>query len=93
MHLDTVVEVPPGMKSIGSSFRCEVQLLYQKSRVLGIQGHPEATAFVIKESLNARLCQNLIDRETHQEALSQADRAHDGRLFSRAVPRFLFGDC
>jgi GMP synthase-like glutamine amidotransferase len=91
MHLDAVVELPPGMEIIGSSSRCDVQLLYQKGRVLGIQGHPEANAFVIKESLNARFCQNLIDSDTYQQALSHADGAHDGGLFSRVVPRFLFG--
>ncbi|KAH6887412.1 class I glutamine amidotransferase-like protein [Thelonectria olida] len=93
MHLDAVVELPPGMDIIGSSSRCDVQLLYQKGRVFGIQGHPEANSFVIKESLKARLCQNLIDSDTYHDAMSQADRVHDGKLFSRVVPRFLFDDC
>jgi GMP synthase-like glutamine amidotransferase len=91
MHLDAVVEIPPGTKIIGSSSRCDVQLLYQKGRVLGIQGHPEANAFVIEKSLDARLEDNLIDEKTYQEAVSQADRKHDGEMFSRVIPKFLFG--
>ncbi|KAF7555159.1 hypothetical protein G7Z17_g2380 [Cylindrodendrum hubeiense] len=90
MHLDTVVETPPGMEILGSSAISEVQFMYEPGRVLGIQGHPEANAFIIKQYLDSRFEQNLIEDREYQEALSKIDSEHDGDLFAKAIPKFLF---
>ncbi|KPM35280.1 hypothetical protein AK830_g11291 [Neonectria ditissima] len=88
MHLDTVVDAPPGMEVIGSSARSSVQLLYEPGRILGIQGHPEANPFQIKEYLHSRFAENLISADVYEEALSKVHDKQDGDAFSAALPKF-----
>ncbi|KAH7010077.1 class I glutamine amidotransferase-like protein [Ilyonectria destructans] len=90
MHLDTVVGIPPGMEIIGSSAISEVQFMYEPGRVLGVQGHPEANGFIIKKYLESRFEKDLIEARQYEEALSKIDTKHDGDVFAKAVPKFLF---
>ncbi|KAK7409222.1 hypothetical protein QQX98_008598 [Neonectria punicea] len=91
MHLDTVVDVPPGMEIIGSSPQSNVQLLYEPGRILGIQGHPEANPFQIKKFLDSRLEEKLIEADTYQEALLRVDDKQGGDVLSKALPKFFVG--
>ncbi|KAH7123489.1 class I glutamine amidotransferase-like protein [Dactylonectria estremocensis] len=89
MHLDTVVDLPSGMQTLGSSAISEVQFMYEAGRVLGVQGHPEANGFIIKDNLDSRFEKNLIEVEEYEAALSKINLEHDGDVFAKAIPKFL----
>ncbi|KAF3035215.1 hypothetical protein E8E12_003521 [Didymella heteroderae] len=41
MHKDIVFEYPEGVEPLGGSPRCLTQGMYQKNRLISVQGHPE----------------------------------------------------
>jgi GMP synthase-like glutamine amidotransferase len=89
MHLDAVMALPAGAEVIGSSEKCEAQLVYQQDRLLGIQGHPEVNGALVAHMLEIRLRERLISRATYNAAMAKIEASHDGDKLAAFVHRFL----
>jgi GMP synthase-like glutamine amidotransferase len=89
MHLDAVVALPAGTEIIGSSDKCNAQLVYQKDRLLGIQGHPEVDGALVTHMLGIRLREGLISQATYDMAIAKVEASHDGDKLAAFVNRFL----
>lgn len=91
MHKDAVIQAPPGIDVIASSPRCDVQVMYQRGRVLSFQGHPEFDGDVSMSWLNERYEENLVSQDLYDDAVARVRIDHDGMVVMRAVCEFLFG--
>lgn len=89
MHLDAVVELPTGSEIIGSSEKCSAQLVYEKNKLLGIQGHPELDDVLAEHMLMIRLKEGLITQKTYDEALAKVGEDHDGPRLTSFIKKFL----
>lgn len=89
MHRDAVVEAPQGIDVLGSSPRCDIQIMHSPGRVLAVQGHPEFNAFITGQLIELRHEQGLFDDKLFKDAASRASIDHDGAVFWEVACRFL----
>lgn len=89
MHRDAVIQIPPGVDVIGTSERCDSQILYERGRLLTTQGHPEFDALTCREMLEERRHGGILSEEAFEDAVALAEGGHDGDVFWRVVWRFL----
>ncbi len=54
MHQDEIRGMPTGAHLLASTEKCENQGMYQKGRLITVQGHPEYTEEIVEYSLHAR---------------------------------------
>lgn len=89
MHRDAVITIPQEIDVIGTSQRCDSQILYRPGRLLTTQGHPEFDALTCREMLEERRSGGILSGEEFEEAVSKVDVRHDGELFWKVIWRFL----
>lgn len=89
MHRDIVTANPPDSISLAHTDLCPVQGFYRPQRYITVQGHPEFTGAIVTEILKTRNKQGIFTDDFLEEALSRADREHDGVAVARGFLRFL----
>nr|POE71963.1 putative glutamine amidotransferase-like protein c13c5.04 [Quercus suber] len=89
MHRDIVYAYPLGVEALGHTDRCEVQGMYQRARLISVQGHPEFSAPIVQELLERRHEQGILDDAMFQDGMSRVENEHDGVAISAAFIRFL----
>lgn len=91
MHRDAVTKLPPNVKAIGQSSRCDTQIMYEPGRVLGLQGHPELDGLTAKRLLQQRSDAGILDKETFEDAMARVEHDHDGLVVAEGIWRVLTG--
>lgn len=89
MHRDIVYDYPSAVEQLGGTSCCAVQAMYQKNRLISVQGHPEFNGDIISEILQRRYDQGIFNEAMYNEAMSRAQTHHDGVKVSAAFLRFL----
>jgi len=89
MHRDAVLEVPKGLVNLGSSPSCAIQGLYQPSRVISFQAHPEFDGFIMDEILKTRRDQGIFTDDMFADGTTRAQQHHDGVLMATKIWEFL----
>jgi len=69
MHRDMLPACPANVEVLGWSERCQVQVMYQKGRLLSMQGRPEYHRSIVDELLE-RHGPIVFGEETYNEAKS-----------------------
>lgn len=89
MRRDTVVANPPGVKPLGSSPMCENQGMYVQRRLFTVQAHPEFKHDIVKEIIEVRKEQKIIDESLAADGMRRVMDRHDGYIVGKAFVRFL----
>lgn len=89
MHKDIVYYYPQGVEDLAWSDKCKVQSMYIPKRVITVQGHPEFNEAIVRELLDTRREQNILDEATYRDAIARVTKPHDGVLVGEAFLRFL----
>jgi GMP synthase-like glutamine amidotransferase len=89
MHRDVVYTYPSSVEALGHTDRCDVQGMYEKGRLITVQGHPEFTGDIVEELLESRHEKGIFDDKMFEEGLSRVRKPHDGVKVGAAFIRFL----
>ena len=89
MHQDVVYTWPPSVEHLGHSPRCDVQGMYEKGRLITVQGHPEFNGDIMTMLLERRHGQGIFDDTMFKEGMSRAQNHHDGVAVGAAFIRFM----
>lgn len=89
MHRDIVVACPPGVKLLGSSPMCENQGMYVQRRLITVQAHPEFRDDIMKELIEIRKGNKIIDETLAADGLRRIMERNDGYVVAKAFLRFL----
>jgi GMP synthase-like glutamine amidotransferase len=89
MHKDIVFEYPEGVEKLGASPRCLVQAMYQKGKLISVQGHPEFHEGIVSYLVKMRNEQGIFEDEQARDALERVGNKHDGVVIAQAFLRFL----
>jgi GMP synthase-like glutamine amidotransferase len=92
MHKDIVFEYPEGVEKLGASPRCLTQGMYQKGKLISVQGHPEFHEGIVSRLVKMRNEQGIFEDEQARDALSRVGNKHDGVVIAKAFLRFLLED-
>ena len=92
MHRDIVYSYPEGVEQLGSSPVCSVQGMYQKGRLITVQGHPEFDEEIVTEILRSRHAMGIFSDEEFEKFMQKAARPHDGVVVAGAFLEFLLDD-
>ena len=92
MHRDIVFTHPPSVEALGHTSRCDVQGMYEKNRLISVQGHPEFSKDIVGEIVQRRYDQGIFDDAMYKEAMGRVGKSHDGVAVSAAFLRFLLED-
>lgn len=87
-HRDAVVQLPPGVSSIGSSSRCAVHGMYLPNRVLSFQGHPEFDEEAMRLILGGRHALGFFDDAEYEEGMSRVGLPHCGEMLAVKICEF-----
>jgi GMP synthase-like glutamine amidotransferase len=87
MHQDEISGMPTGVQLLASTEKCENQGMYQKGRLITVQGHPEFTEDMVKYSLDAR--QDIFPPDVYKDAIRRLKDHDDGMIITQAFLRFL----
>jgi len=88
MHRDMLPACPANVELLGWSERCPVQVMYQKGRLLSMQGHPEYHTSIADELLERR-GPIVFGEETYNDAKSRVYLPHDGAVIAAIMLEFL----
>lgn len=89
MHRDIVFTWPPSVEHLGHSPRCDVQGMYEKKRLITVQGHPEFNGDIVSELLDSRHEKGIFDDGTYKDGMERVKKHHDGVAVAAAFIRFL----
>lgn len=92
MHRDVVFEHPEGVEALGGSPRCLVQGMYQKGKLISVQGHPEFHENIVSYLVKMRNKQGIFNDAEAEDALERVGNHHDGIPVAKAFLRFLLED-
>ena len=92
MHRDIVYNYPPNVEALGHSPVCEVQGMYQKNKLITVQGHPEFNQEIMEEILATRLQMGIFDDEAYDKYIKNVGLSNDGVVVSAAFLRFMMED-
>ena len=87
MHQDELTAVPAGVQLLASTEKCKNQGMYQKGRLITMQGHPEYTEDIIKHSLYAR--QDILAPDVYKDGMRRLRDHDDGMIITQGFLRFL----
>lgn len=82
--------MPLGVQLLASTAKCENQGMYQKGRLISVQGHPEYTAEIVECVMYAR--RDVIAPGDFENGLRRLKDHDDGVVIARAFLRFLLED-
>ena len=89
MHQDVVYTWPPSVEHLGHSPRCDVQGMYEKKRLITVQGHPEFNGDIVSELLDNRHERGIFDDGLYKDGMERVRKHHDGIAVSAAFIRFM----
>lgn len=89
MHRDVVYTYPPSVEPLGHSPRCDVQGMYEKKRLITVQGHPEFNGDIVSELLDSRHEKGIFDDGTYKDGMERVRKHHDGVAVAAAFIRFM----
>lgn len=89
MHRDVVYGYPAETVPLGWSAGCDVQGMLIPQRAITVQGHPEFDEGIVRELLEARHEQKIIDDAVFEDGLRRVSRDHDGVTVAVAFLKFL----
>jgi len=88
VHQDQVVQLPPGAELLGGNDFCPNLFFTIEDQVLGIQGHPEFTAEIMHEIIDAR--RDIFGPELCGSAASSIDEGiPDNQILAEWISNFL----
>lgn len=90
-HSDCVSSLPPNVDNLASSSLCEVQVMYQKGRLLGYQGHPEVDSFATHRLADYLLGQGAISQEIFDSQVKGRGQQRGAAVLSKLAREFLLG--
>jgi len=87
-HQDQVIQLPPGAELLGGDAFCPNLFFTIEDRVLGVQGHPEFTAGIMHEILEAR--RDIYGQQLYDTAARSIDNGSpDNQLLAQWIANFL----
>jgi len=93
MHRDIlktdIVQLPDGCENLGSTNECSIQGMYKEGRYFSVQGHPEYTPDIVRESIEAKSKLGLFTEDVASDGLRRHENTHDGIAVGMAFLRFL----
>jgi GMP synthase-like glutamine amidotransferase len=89
MHQDVVYTWPSSVEHLGHSPRCDVQGMYEKKRLITVQGHPEFNGDIVSELLENRHARGIFDDGMYMDGMERVRKHHDGVAVSAAFVRFM----
>ncbi len=89
MHRDIVYAYPDSVEHLGHTDRCDVQGMYEKNRLITVQGHPEFNGEVVSELLQRRHDQGIFNDEMYNDGMSRVQKHHDGVAVAVGFLKFL----
>lgn len=89
MHRDIVYAYPDSVEHLGHTYRCDVQGMYEKNRLITVQGHPEFNGEVVSELLQRRHDQGIFNDEMYNDGMSRVQKHHDGVAVAVGFLKFL----
>ncbi|KAF8464160.1 class I glutamine amidotransferase-like protein [Kalaharituber pfeilii] len=91
MHRDIIKvdNLPNDIDNLAYTDTCKIQGMYKQGRFISVQGHPEFTAEIVKEILDARRKLGIFTEEEYNEAMGRVKSPHDGLAVGAAFLRFL----
>lgn len=92
MHRDIVHDFPEGVQQLASTTSCANQGMYQKNRLITVQGHPEFTRDIVQEILESRQKQGIFPVGVFDDGIKRLRDHDDGVLIAQAFLRFLLED-
>jgi GMP synthase-like glutamine amidotransferase len=92
MHRDIVSGPQPGIDGLASTDLCENQGMYEKGRLITVQGHPEFTSEIMEEILNTRVKLGILTPEVFNDGMNRLEDHDDGVIVGQAFLRFLLED-
>lgn len=89
MHRDAIFSYPEGVEALASTTACATHAMYAEGRFISVQGHPEFTADIMTDILNARHAQGIFSEEIYTSGRERVGRSHDGVLVAQAFLKFV----
>lgn len=89
MHRDQAIGLPEGAMLLASTDICPNQGFLVPGRVITVQGHPEFTAEIMEEILEARQAIGLFPEGVYESGMARRGDDHDGVLMARVFLKFL----
>ncbi|KAK4574650.1 hypothetical protein LTR86_001491 [Recurvomyces mirabilis] len=89
MHRDIVYTYPASVEKLGHSDRCDVQGMYEKGRLITVQGHPEFNGDIVEELLISRHEKGIFPDGVYEDGMKRVRERHDGVPVGAAFLRFL----
>ncbi len=87
MHQDHVTIAPEGFCILGSTAKCQNQVMFKPDKYFSVQGHPEYTAGFVQDLIDLRVSKGIF---SHEFAASlQVDNPTDSNLIVRVILDFL----
>ncbi|KAF2671767.1 class I glutamine amidotransferase-like protein [Microthyrium microscopicum] len=92
MHRDIVSSFPPGVEHLATTDKCANQGMYQKNRLVTVQGHPEFTRDIVEEILKSRNKMGIFPEGLFEDGIRRLQDHDDGVIIAQAFLRFLLED-
>ncbi|PSK59419.1 hypothetical protein B9Z65_3743 [Elsinoe australis] len=89
MHQDIVYEYPKDVEHLAYSPKCAVQGMYQKGKLITVQGHPEFSNFITSAILDVRHDAGVLIDDVYNDAMSRVGNKHDGVVAVKAFLKFV----
>jgi GMP synthase-like glutamine amidotransferase len=89
MHQDILYDIPSSVKDLGSTARCRNQGMYEKGRLITVQGHPEFTHDIVEEILVSREKRGIFPEGVYADGMRRLAEEDDGVVVGQAFLRFL----
>lgn len=92
MHRDALRSYPDGVTKLGDTPLCETQGMYERGRLLTVQGHPEFNEEIMVQLLEARRRGGVFGEDVFKSGMERSGGAQDGAAVGRAFIRFLLDE-
>jgi hypothetical protein len=89
MHKDIAYAFPSNVKKLASSPQCSNQGMYEKGRLITVQGHPEFTHDIVEEILKSREERGIFPKGVYADGMHRLTDHDDGVVVGQAFLRFL----
>jgi GMP synthase-like glutamine amidotransferase len=92
MHRDAVSAYPAGVEHLASTKQYINHGMYEKGRLVTVQGHPEFTREIMEEILEVRVKLGIIPPDVFDDGIKRLEDHDDGVIAAQAFLRFLLED-
>jgi GMP synthase-like glutamine amidotransferase len=89
MHRDILYDIPSSLKPLGSTTHCRNHGMYDKGRLITVQGHPEFTHDIVEELLIVRQKNGIFPEGVYDDGMRRLMEEDDGVVVGQAFLRFL----